>query len=314
MNFKHIFKKLSGAVLFNGLGSLFGILSTIIISRYYGSELLGTISFSLQFLQILMVISLFGFRQQIIKTIGIGHANKDYVESSELVNSARLISSLFSLIFTLIVIFSIDYLTNNIIEDENLASFLSVFIWALIFVVVTKTNSFTLIGLGQFKKSVLYDGFYNTFFVFLMLVICVVGNIKVTGTFIGFVYLASRILNFIISEINYRKNPNLRVKAKIDFSLLKQGRTYFVISVINTLVANIDLLIIGYYNTPSEIAIYAVCSRLAKVTKLISYVISSAVSPDIASKFHNNQLLILKNLLRKYLFFTTFQEDNKRKL
>ena len=63
--------KFVGPILFNILGTIFGILSTVIIVREFGSEKLGIVSYCLKIITILSIISLLGFRQQIIKNISI---------------------------------------------------------------------------------------------------------------------------------------------------------------------------------------------------------------------------------------------------
>ena len=166
-NFFNILSKISKPVVYNSLGSLFGILSTILIARYFGSEKLGTVVLSLKILKILTVICLFGFRQQIIKNISIFLRNKNFFQASNLIRNAKFFSSTASIVIILSFIFISKFQLNLDLKDPNLFPFLQIFIFSLFFIVNTKHNSFILISFKRFKKSVLFDGFYNTFFVFV---------------------------------------------------------------------------------------------------------------------------------------------------
>ena len=303
-NFFNILSKISKPVVYNSLGSLFGILSTILIARYFGSEKLGTVVLSLKILKILTVICLFGFRQQIIKNISIFLRNKNFFQASNLIRNAKFFSSTASIVIILSFIFISKFQLNLDLKDPNLFPFLQIFIFSLFFIVNTKHNSFILISFKRFKKSVLFDGFYNTFFVFVFLVLIIFLEIKISIQILAFIYLISRVVNYFISNFSI-KHKSLKInRLNIDLSLIKKGKNFFLISVLNTLISNMDLIIISLILSPIEVAVYAVCTRISKILYLVSYVISSIVSPKIATNFAENKSHTLKNYLLKFLFFT----------
>jgi O-antigen/teichoic acid export membrane protein len=304
MNLSNIIKKLSGPVIFNILGSLFGILSTIIISRYYGSEKLGTISLSLKITQILMVVSLFGFREQIIKNISIYLKENDSHSASNLVSNIKFFSRISSLIITAIVLVILYFFSFLFEKDKNFVPFMQIFILSLIFIVQTKNNTFILISMGKYKRSVLFDGFYNTVFLLVLLLIVIILKINVTIEILAVVYFLSRLFNYVTSIYLFRRNPFFKKIKNRDFSYIKNGKDFFAISVINTLIANIDLVIIGIILTPKLVAIYAVCSRISQILELVTYVLSTAISPEIATLFHDKNFTQLKHVISKYMSFS----------
>tara|TARA_B100001115_G_C15843568_1_gene423796 strand:- start:832 stop:2109 length:1278 start_codon:yes stop_codon:yes gene_type:complete len=303
-NFFKILSKISKPVVYNSLGSLFGILSTILIARYFGSEKLGTVVLSLKILKILTVICLFGFRQQIIKNISIFLKNKKFFQASNMIRNAKFFSSITSIFIILSFIFISQFQLNFYVRDSNLIPFLQIFIFSLFFIVNTKLNSFILISLKKFDKSVLFDGFFNTFFVLLFLVLVLTLEIQVSIQILAFIYLTSRLVNYFISNFSIKNKRLKSNQLNIDLSLIKKGKNFFQITVLNALIVNIDLIIISIILTPFEVAVYAVCTRISNILSLVSYVISSIVSPNIATNFSDNKLYFLRNYLLKFLFFT----------
>jgi O-antigen/teichoic acid export membrane protein len=301
MNLSNIIKKLSGPVIFNVLGSIFGIISTIMISRFYGSEKLGTVSLSLKIIQILMVVSLFGFRQQIIKNVAIYFKENNSKAASHLVNNVKFFSALSSIITTLIVIIVINLFADQFSKDKNFVPFMSIFIFSLIFIVQTKNNTFILISLGKYNKSVLFDGFYNTIILVVLLLIAILFKIEVSIEVLAIIYFLSRFINYIFSFFIFYKNPFFTKGRQIDFKLLKNGKDFFLISVVNTIILNIDIIIVSIILSPTSVAIYAVCTRLAQILDLVTYVLSTVISPEIATHFHEKKFKELKHLISKYM-------------
>jgi O-antigen/teichoic acid export membrane protein len=248
--------------------------------------------------------SLFGFREQIIKEVAIGKSRGEFNAASILINNGRLISLIFATLSTTIILFSINYLSNKFFDDPNFDEFLYIFSWALIFIVLTKYNTFILIGLGEYKKSVLYDGFYNTLIVLILLAITIFCCDNFNTLLLASIYLSSRVFTYVISEFSVKKIGVYSIRAKIKLRILLEGKEFFYLSVINTITSNIDLIVVGYFLSATDVAIYAVCSRISKITQLITYVISTALSPQIAALFHNNKIIELKSILRKYAIFT----------
>lgn len=304
MKLSNLIKKLSGPVIFNILGSIFGIISTIMISRYYGSEKLGTISLCLKVTQILMVVSLFGFREQIIKNISIYFKENDSVSASKLLSNIKFFSRISSFIITGLVLIFLYFFSFLFEKDKNFVPFMQIFIFALIFIVQTKNNTFILISMGEFKKSVLFDGFYNTVFLVILLVIFIFSKITVTIEILALIYFLSRLFNYLTSIYWFTKNPFFKKIRNRDFSSIKNGKDFFVISVMNTIIANIDLVIIGIILNPKLVAIYAVCSRISQILELITYVLSTAISPEIATLFHDKKFKQLKSVISKYMSFS----------
>jgi O-antigen/teichoic acid export membrane protein len=304
MGLKNIINKLSGAVLYNILGSLFGILSTILISRYYGSDKLGTISLCLKITQILTVICLFGFRQQIIKDIAIYFNQKDSLRASLLLNNVKLFSRISSFLTTGFVFGILYFLPFLFNKDENFVRFMQIFIFSLIFIVQTKNNTFVLISIGKFKKSVLFDGFYNTLFVVLLLLSVILLNIKVTIEILALIFFLSRFFNYLMSIYSFKKSKFFTNKKRIDTSLIKKGKDFFFNSVIITINSNIDIIIISIILTPNLVAIYAVCTRISQIINLVTQVLSKVVSPEIANYFYDNKINKLKILVSKYMLLS----------
>tara|TARA_A100001015_G_scaffold213665_1_gene239710 strand:+ start:10941 stop:12236 length:1296 start_codon:yes stop_codon:yes gene_type:complete len=303
-NDENFLKKLTGPVFFNFLGSLLGVISTVIISRNFGAEKLGIISLSLQTIAILTTIALLGYRQQIIKNIAIFHNENKSKIASDFLSNAKYLSGFSSLIIVLITIIILNFFTINKIGENQFILFFQIFVFSLLFIVQRKLNTFILISLNYIKKSVLYEGFFNTFFVCFFLIMLILIDIKVDIYILAIVYLFSRFLNYVLSYFEFRKNKFLTTNFHLNINAILKGKIFYLNSIVNVLIINADIVILGILIDFNQVAIYAVCSRIAKILNLLNYVFVSSISPHLATLYFDSKISELKTLIFKYLPFS----------
>lgn len=296
--------KFAGPVLFNILGTLFGILSTVIIVREFGSDKLGIVSYCIKIITILSIISLLGFRQQIIKNISILTKEKKFKTASLFLSNAKCLTIISSLILVLFVFITMYFFENVFQIDKQIKLFLQIFVISLFFNVQTKLNTFVFISLGNIKKSVLFDGFYNTFLVFVFLIFAVIFKMPVNIETLAVIYLLSRLVNYAISFFSFKKIQFLKTTKSFDLTAVKKGRFFFYSSIMNTVIANIDIIIIGTIISFEELAIYSVCTRITKILQLISQVFSKIISPQLSILFYEKKVTEIKSLISKYVFLS----------
>jgi len=103
---------------------------------------------------------------------------------------------------------------------------------------------------------------------------------------------------FFKIKINYPLNNNT----------LKFSFPFFISSSMLLLLQWIDIILLGYFKTSSEVGVYSVAVKISMFSSIILFAINSIVAPKISEIFSQKKIGKLKSIIKKssmLMFFTT---------
>lgn len=301
MNFKpknimHLNKILGGAkiVFFIKIfGMSISYFSIYLISKNYGSEIVGIYSVSMSFLLILSMISSLGINISILRFVG-------EIKSKEY-NLSYLYkySTQFVIICSLLISFALFKLSptisNYFFQNELYINALKLISLTIPFMAVLNIGIEFLIGIERFKKSEFLRSVLPSLIVVLAIYIY---GIKISNNLlpvfsIGVGVILSSFLSifFILShlkKVSYfqEKKEKLIKRSKI----IKTSFPMMITSVSALLLANISLIMCEYFLSSQEVGVYSVCWRISALVSIVMLVLNSISGPKFSELFWSNQL------------------------
>ncbi|GAB5524348.1 MAG: hypothetical protein Roseis2KO_22200 [Roseivirga sp.] len=295
--------KLKMPFIVKALGSVLGLVGSVLIARFFGQEILGVISLGNRIYQILIIVALFGFREIIIREVSILSSKKNISQAYELIINATFFGLLASATLVIFTELLLPMVADSVFDEPNLAPFFSVFVVGLVMSARVKVIAFVLIGLKQTTKNLIVDGFLMN----LTIVLLVTGAyfLKVDLTFytFGLIYLLTKLISWIVAEVFYKKEAIKPAQFKIQSSYLFDSKKFFGLSIVNIVTANLDIIIVGIFLETRDIALYAVASRIALLMRLLMQVLNAILAPEIADLFSNRKFKSMRVKINRHLIF-----------
>jgi O-antigen/teichoic acid export membrane protein len=296
IHFLELLKDSSIAFLYKILGMGLGYLFTLLIARWYGADMLGVYTISLTILNIIVVFSVFGFDNTLLKFIAkYASENKPYL-FRELYLKALLISLLISIIFTILLFFTIDFLA-MLFENKNLISFLKIACFAIIPYTFLKINVAMLKGL---KKTKLFS-FFEMMSIFLLttLLFIFLHSFLIQKELIIISNVLAIFISAILSFIGLKKYISVKSSRQhLGYkSIIRNTSPMLLSSSFILIIGWADTIMLSLFRAESEVGVYTLLIKLAGLTSLTLIAINSITAPKFSEFYAKNDLNGLKQIV-----------------
>ena len=297
-SFLELYKGSITAFLIRSFSILFGYIFIYLITYYLGSEGMGIYSISNAFLLILTVFSV----------VGLDSASIRFISESSSINKCRLTYlKILSIIFPVSFLISLIFFSSGsflaiFFNDNNLNNSIKYISFGIIPLAIVYVNSETLRG---FKNIKLY-----TFFKFA-LIPCLASIILFVLNKFGYYNVESPIISYLISiyivcvistlilfnKFNVLKSPNsqrnisLKYLLNISIPMLLTTSMFYIIQWTDTLV-------LGYYESTSNIGIYNVAIKMSMASSIMLFSINSIAAPKYSELFFSDRLDEFKSTVK----------------
>lgn len=271
---------------FTSLGSvqiinyIFPLITIPYVSRIFGPDGLGIINYSIAVVSYFLLVINFGFDFTATRKIAIAKDENSIIKIYNEVTNSRLLLFLISIPVFTVFLFTIPILSKNM--GISLILFINCFSAVL-------TPQYLFQGLQKlsfFTKFNLVRGILNTILIFTLI------NEK------GDILLYAAIGVFSNLLIAFFWYFYLNIKLKIKFSLIKFKQCLFVLredrfvffsSVIYSLYTTTNIIILGYFDTESNVGYYTTAITLINIIQsIIGIPLSVALYPYISKSFSVN--------------------------
>jgi O-antigen/teichoic acid export membrane protein len=308
-HFKEIFKG-SVSVLFAKILSLcFGVVSSIIIARYYGADIVGIVAILTSVLTVFTVLGSMGTNTSILRLI------PQFKETS----SAEGTYAIYLKILKLIILLSISsglllfilspVLANIIFHNEYLIIFFYLSAFFVLVQTIIGVNTNTLRAVQNVKLYSILQFIPSFITLFLLLIVTFLIYNKNNPIYIIF------ISNFIVVTISIIfihyifKSKNRNAKSPISSSqILSLSLPMFLTGSMHLVISQTDTIMLGMMRTESEVGIFTIAMKLALLASFILTAVNSLAAPKFSQLFHANKIDDLKEVAQKsskLIFWTT---------
>ena len=292
------------SLVLRGLGLVVGFASTILLTNILSTEDFGYYTFVYSILLIFTIPFVSGIPMFVVRQMG--RATTDIqIKNIEAMSSKLQKLSVFYAILLFCFILLIDYLVNSHQFNSNIYLIL----FCIPFCASVSIDAGLMRGRGYIVKGQLVEHFIRPIVFVLSVIIANYYNALTIQSSI-FALLVSFLLSSVISKLlsfytKYEMQVEPESNAKISKDTLFPIILMTLIGGLNTLFANVDIIILGIYDLQYDIGLYKVAFQLSMLVVFAQTVINQVVQRQIAKEHTLNNEKNLQGLLinaSKYIF------------
>jgi len=288
-NIKELLEKSFIAFFFRILGVFITFLFTIVITKYYGTSVLGEFFLFITIVSIASTLSIFGLDTSLLKLF-----QKNY-DKKKLYIKSILIAIVMAILISSIIYFNLSLLSSSLFNNKNLENYFKYLPIIIVPFVIAKINSTYLRASKNIKSHIFVESINVNIFTLIFIYISSFTLIES--------YAISIFLNFIISYyflnriiINCKDNRTIPIS-----KIMKESYPMIFTTMLAMSINWVDTIMIGIYMDEFYVGLYTVVTKLANFTLIIVGAVNTISAPQIAYIFYH-EINKFTNFIRKITF------------
>ena len=277
-------------VTFSGLvyGNFNRYLYSALLARWVGAEFLGIYSLANAIMLISEVVAKMGLETGVMRFVSRLNPELDQEKIQKIIASALKMTTIFSLVIMVALIISSGAIVKNILNEPPLLKLvIIIFAIAIPFNALTLVSAFATQGFKRLKYKILVTQFLNPTLLLTTMVICywfisaesaLMAPMLITGIIGFFVMLG------VLKKVTGVSNNQI-MKAKVDTSLLYFSYPLMFVTILQTFMHWMDILMLGYFTDATTVGLYHPAARTAGLLQALLLSFISIYAPMMA-QFH----------------------------
>ena len=277
-------------VTFSGLvyGNFNRYLYSALLARWVGAEFLGIYSLANAIMLISEVVAKMGLETGVMRFVSRLNPELDQEKIQKIIASALRMTTIFSLVIMVALIISSGAIVKNILNEPPLLKLvIIIFAIAIPFNALTLVSAFATQGFKRLKYKILVTQFLNPTLLLTTMVICygfisaesaLMAPMLITGIIGFFVMLG------VLKKVTGVSNNQI-MKAKVDTSLLNFSYPLMFVTILQTFMHWMDILMLGYFTDATTVGLYHPAARTAGLLQALLLSFISIYAPMMA-QFH----------------------------
>ncbi len=277
-------------ITFSGLiyGNVNRYLYTALLARWIGAEFLGIYSMANAIMLISEVMGKMGLETGVMRFVSRLNPDLDSEKVQKLIASALKMTAVFSLVIMVGLIISSGFIVTQILNEPPLLTLvIIVFAIAIPFNSLTLVSAFATQGFKRLKYKTLVTQFLNPTLLLGVMVIsfwfvstelALMAPMLITGIIGFFVMLV------VLKKVSGVSNDQI-IKAKFDSSLLKFSYPLMFVTILQTFMHWMDILMLGVFTDATTVGLYHPAARTAGLLQALLLSFISIYAPMMA-QFH----------------------------
>ncbi len=290
-----IFQKISLAIALKVSSAALVFLLSIVLANYLGAKGSGNFFLTLSIILIAIVVSKFGLDILLLRRISSLAETNRWLKISLVYKTHVVLGVLNSIIVSVIIYLSAEWLANDLFKKPEIGSQLQIMSLCIVPSVVYLINSEALKSLKNISKSILIQNILVPFIVIsTTLILAYYNAASVLTTNLG--YLLATSLTAVLSIYYWNKTINLcdnniiekRLPKKyylLNFKTLNKSKPFFYIAASNLLIQYSSILVIGVYQSSSDVGIYSAALRTAGLISFVLIALNTVIAPKMSAYF-----------------------------
>ena len=277
-------------VTFSGLvyGNFNRYLYSALLARWVGAEFLGIYSLANAIMLISEVVAKMGLETGAMRFVSRLNPELDQEKIQKIIASALRMTTIFSLVIMVALIISSGAIVTNILNGPPLLKWvIIIFAIAIPFNALTLVSAFATQGFKRLKYKILVTQFLNPTLLLTTMVICywfisaesaLMAPMLITGIIGFFVMLG------VLKKVTGVSNNQI-MKAKVDTSLFNFSYPLMFVTILQTFMHWMDILMLGYFTDATTVGLYHPAARTAGLLQALLLSFISIYAPMMA-QFH----------------------------
>ena len=281
------------------VGVLAGLGTSLIVARFYGTEMVGVLAIINSVMGICIVFSLMGMDVAVLRLVP--EYMQKYSASSVgcLHRKMVLIVICLALITSGVLMLFSPLLCRYIFHNTSMHFFITI---TAVFVVVKSLSILNIQVIWGLQKIKIYALMHSFPFILNFLIIAVLTfllyreNNPVYALFSS-ILITSGVLFFLSFYLTGKMESKSRVDYRVSYnSIIELSFPMFLTSAIFVIIYQADTLMIGIFRTESEVGIYTIALKLAVLTNFVLISVQSIAAPKFSQLYHGGELEQLKKV------------------
>ena len=295
-------------ITFSGMlyGNINRYLYTALLARWVGPEYLGIYSLANAIMLISEVLAKMGLETGIMRFVSQLNPDLDVKKVQSIIGSALKMTFFSSCIIMFILIISSDIIVRLLNESSILKTVIVIFAVAIPFNALTMVSAFATQGFKRLKHKIIVTQFFNPTILLLSMVFCYWFISNQSSIMIPM--LITGVTGFIFMFINLKSVSGIKMNHLIDSTfdtqLLKFSYPLMFVTMLQTLMHWMDILMLGYFVDASIVGLYHPAARTAGLLQALLLSFLSIYAP-LASQFYGegkiDRLLYIYKLVTRWL-------------
>ena len=277
-------------VTFSGLvyGNFNRYLYSALLARWVGAEFLGIYSLANAIMLISEVVAKMGLETGVMRFVSRLNPELDQEKIQKIIASALKMTTIFSLVIMVALIISSGAIVTNILNEPPLLKLvIIIFAITIPFNALTLVSAFATQGFKRLKYKILVTQFLNPTLLLTTMVICywfisaesaLMAPMLITGIIGFFVMLG------VLKKVTGVSNNQI-MKAKVDTSLFNFSYPLMFVTILQTFMHWMDILMLGYFTDATTVGLYHPAARTAGLLQALLLSFISIYAPMMA-QFH----------------------------
>lgn len=291
----------STSFIFKLVGMGLSYIFTYIVAKYLGSSAMGLYGLSLIFLNVLVVLGVFGLDNYIVKYVS---RHKVKGSDEEIVSLYRTVISIvipLTIILSFALYLSSGFLAESLFNDPELGIYLKYTSVIVIPFCFLRINYSVFMGLKQIKILSLFENvLIYLFSIIIILFFLLFNEFETPVTIIA--YMISVVITSVISFIYLKKEIGLnkvKTKTKRVVNIIRESLPMLLTSSTGLIVAWTDIFMLGIFSTSSNVGIYRVVVKIASLISLALLASNTISAPKFSEESVKDNGIGLKPLVRR---------------
>ena len=292
--------KSSKTMLVKIAGMIALLLVSIFLGRTLGSEGLGIVNFANKVGMILLILTMFGFQNVIIKFIAIAKDKLDKKAIATTLKTSLIFNGFLSIVIACVGAIILPIILEHWPGNQDLYTPLLIVFVMLIPQTISRVYGSALNGYGKIWQANLVNQTLSILFVGLGLLLYWGFNISFTTVSVLLLYAISRMALALVVVLLWRQTFKSKIKGKLNFKpMLKMAKPMLLVTGTGVIASNADTIMLGLLGTFKDVGIYSVAAKLALLTSFFLQISNAAISPKLASLFNDSKINEMRLMVRR---------------
>jgi O-antigen/teichoic acid export membrane protein len=293
------------------ISTIFAMLSSIIIARFYGADVLGIVAIVQSSLMLLIVLTVLGTNTSLLRLIPEHITKFSFTSAYKVFCTAQWVVVFSSLLFSVIIFFSAEIIAETIFSKPNLHFYftaISVFLvtCSLGQVSMQAVRGLQLIKFFAFMQALPQIG--NLILLISLSLLFFYPTIPVFSLLAGYSLMGIVGVFFVHYTFKHRVHNDDVIQLVTTCKLLRISLPMLLTHAMYFFIAQIGILILGIYVNEEEVGYYSTAVKLAGLTGFILNAVNAMVGPKFSELYNSgniNELFFVARQSAKLIFFTT---------
>jgi O-antigen/teichoic acid export membrane protein len=297
---QEVVRKSSASLIVKIGGLAAGFIISIILGQTIGPEGLGIINLSNRIVSIVLILSLLGMNNVILKEIAIAYQRKDWQHVADSIFTSLWLNLPIALVLSLFFILIAPWASLHIFNDPDLTVPLIIVLAVVVPQVFTQIHASAINGFRKIWQSNLVNETLSLLVTASGLVLLTLLNIEITIINVAVIYAASRLTVTLTVSLYWHRLFRFTGKRSLQIRpMLIVGLPLMIVSATTLIANNADIVMIGWLSTTREVGFYSVASKLGLLTSFFHLLTASALAPKIASLNSENKKKEMQTMVQQ---------------